>query len=967
MIRLNLASKITSAVLLAILLPVLPSSAQTCAAPPVPVFSPTTMLSAEQETWVGDLMAQSLRADLRIIEDDELAQPLRRIGARLQKFAPQDSPTFSFHVVDMPIANAFTIVGGRVYVTRKAIALARNEDEIVGLLAHEMGHVLTRQTAMDFHQLFREVLKVESLGDRNDVENRFHELLDKQATNKRVWGKLAKKSDKDQLSADNMSIHLAARAGYSTAAFADYFDRLTENRGKKGNWFTDWTRSTGPESKRYREILKAGSPVSAGCVEKPDRIGDDAFGRWRQAVVNYRGFGKKESLPSGTVKRVMKEPLREQISTVRFSPDAKYLLAQDGSSIYVLTRQPFQTLFRIDAEDARPAQFTPDSKSLIFHSRNNRVEKWDIATQQQTEADEVYTLRTCMQSALSPKGDSLACVHMTSDWGLHLDLEVYNVQSGEVTWKKKDVFDIDYWNYLFVYSALREGRTVYLIPLAFSPDGRYLLGSDGSAPFAYDFNNEKEMPLTDLLKFKDYINNDFVFIAADKIFGRFGDKGQNSSIVQFPSGKILKADIPVGPLGLYPASKGNYVVLRPAVHAAAGLIDLDAKKIFVASKTPAIDISDDLFVNERVNGELGLYDKATGKLIMSTQLPLGPLTRFAAVAVSPDLRFVGYSERMRGALWSMDDGSRLMYLRGFRGAHFDDTGTMIVSFPAPDSYNEEGAITKSEAKARTKDQWADEQRKKQGTSTAKVDTVSKNIAELASFEKRFEARQIGPYLLVSPWRTADGDEIKDRELEVRDAVSGRTLWTRKFSGRGLPSRYYNLVGNTVAFIWSPQEDDGKALLKTDSALKAKMQALSKRKNARIVEVLDLATGKQKFVLPIDTGEGSFEISDVDVVGDTTVLTDSSGRLLVFNPQGERTARIFARRPVFDRTGKLMVASLEPGRVALYDSPSMHQRTQFTFPAYVVHTQFAENSKTLVVITSDQAIYTVPLETAFEKK
>src|SRR5512146_1574184 len=164
-----------------------PLAAQNCSAPPMPPFSPSTMLTVEQEGFLGDVLAKSMNEDLQVIEDDSLTAPLRRIGDRLRSYVPPDAPHFQFFIIDMPITNAFTIAGGRVYVTRKAIALARNEDEIAGLLAHEMGHVLTRQTATEYRQLFRQVLKIDSLGGRNDIEERYNELLDRAATNRKAW------------------------------------------------------------------------------------------------------------------------------------------------------------------------------------------------------------------------------------------------------------------------------------------------------------------------------------------------------------------------------------------------------------------------------------------------------------------------------------------------------------------------------------------------------------------------------------------------------------------------------------------------------------------------------------------------------------------------------------------------------------------------------------------------------------
>jgi hypothetical protein len=51
---------------------------------------------------------------------------------------------------------------------------------------------------------------------------------------------------------------------------------------------------------------------------------------------------------------------------LQFSPDGRYVLAQNDSEITVLDVEPFAILFRIPTRYATDAQFTPDSGSVVF-------------------------------------------------------------------------------------------------------------------------------------------------------------------------------------------------------------------------------------------------------------------------------------------------------------------------------------------------------------------------------------------------------------------------------------------------------------------------------------------------------------------------------------------------------------------------------------------------------------------------
>ena len=83
---------------------------------------------------------------------------------------------------------------------------------------------------------------------------------------------------------------------------------------------------------------------------------------------------------------------------LKFSADGRYVLAQDDSTIFVLSREPFAVLFTIEADDAFPAQFTPDSKAVVFHTLGMRVERWDVASRLRTGAFQLVVRGGCTQN-----------------------------------------------------------------------------------------------------------------------------------------------------------------------------------------------------------------------------------------------------------------------------------------------------------------------------------------------------------------------------------------------------------------------------------------------------------------------------------------------------------------------------------------------------------------------------------------
>ena len=72
--------------------------------------------------------------------------------------------TFTFTVLNSPVINAFATPGGFVYVTRGLLALADNEAELAGVMAHEIGHVVARHSAQRYSQAMAANLGVTLLG-----------------------------------------------------------------------------------------------------------------------------------------------------------------------------------------------------------------------------------------------------------------------------------------------------------------------------------------------------------------------------------------------------------------------------------------------------------------------------------------------------------------------------------------------------------------------------------------------------------------------------------------------------------------------------------------------------------------------------------------------------------------------------------------------------------------------------------
>jgi hypothetical protein len=337
-------------------------------------------------------------------------------------------------------------------------------------------------------------------------------------------------------------------------------------------------------------------------------------------------------------------PPKGSLRQLRFSPDGRYVLAQDDSEITILTVQPFSILFRIPAEKAEVAQFTPDSQHVVFLSSAIKVdaqkiafkesaahvERWSVADRTRV-ASAALPMLVCGTEELSPDGGMLACLDLKST------LCFVDVASGQTIFEKKQ------FSWLFrVDPPLESGHPPNIwgelgsAYIDFSPDGRYVVVSPKNADgpdVIWNVRQRSTVKLTgDLKQLK---GNSFVFIAPDRvIFKPRATKSElkqhvtRARVIAFPSGRVLSQ--PMTPFGLLSratdpgfvitrhfgqrrklVNKGDEFAIEWTSSDRAAATELSTGLVII-SETPALDVFGRLYVAEPHDGELGLYEIGKG-------------------------------------------------------------------------------------------------------------------------------------------------------------------------------------------------------------------------------------------------------------------------------------------------------------------------------------------------------------------
>ena len=95
----------------------------------------------EVELSDSEKVALGFEQDIGFVDDPELLAYVESIGHRIARQGQRDDIDFRFNILDMPIANALALPEGQIFVSRGMLILVNTEDELAGILAHEIAHV----------------------------------------------------------------------------------------------------------------------------------------------------------------------------------------------------------------------------------------------------------------------------------------------------------------------------------------------------------------------------------------------------------------------------------------------------------------------------------------------------------------------------------------------------------------------------------------------------------------------------------------------------------------------------------------------------------------------------------------------------------------------------------------------------------------------------------------------------------
>jgi len=224
-------------------------------------------ITDEEERKIGEDVSAKIRARFGVVQDAAVHKYVSLVGLSVARETYLCTVAWTFIVLDTDGVNAFASPGGLVHITRGALGLVKNEAELAGVLAHEIGHVAHKHTVNAIRKN-----KAVQMGTNAATKDRGAAL--NQLTNKAYEMVLENAFDRgDEIDADKASVQYTLKAGYASATLADFLTRLDErnqNQAERNGLF-----ASHPETKeridKIRQVAGA-KPGAAGAARYKQNV-----------------------------------------------------------------------------------------------------------------------------------------------------------------------------------------------------------------------------------------------------------------------------------------------------------------------------------------------------------------------------------------------------------------------------------------------------------------------------------------------------------------------------------------------------------------------------------------------------------------------------------------------------------------------------------------------------------------------
>lgn len=278
------------------------------------------MISTKSEISIGRDVGKQLEKKYGVVDDPALQERVTKIGMNMVAVSDRKDLPYSFKVLNSKDVNAMAAPGGFIYIFKGLVDLMPSDDELAGVIGHEIGHVVKRHSVKQIEKnLLLNIGFIAVFGDKAAI-------LQNLAMNAIMAGY----SRSDEREADYLGYLHSSKAGYNPYSMKMGLMKLSSlEKGSQNDLFSDH-----PESKERIALVQ--NFLDKDKIHPKAQLASDGTsglvvdGNWQLPTISAE-YGSYKPLyrayfVAGSLYRI------SQLKN--YNPD-KYILDYDGENVIV--------------------------------------------------------------------------------------------------------------------------------------------------------------------------------------------------------------------------------------------------------------------------------------------------------------------------------------------------------------------------------------------------------------------------------------------------------------------------------------------------------------------------------------------------------------------------------------------------------------------------------------------------------
>src|SRR3989338_6593717 len=182
----------------------------------------TLLYGTEKEVAIGDAVAAQWEAREELVTDVDVNERVQGILNRITAVCDRKDIIYFIKVIDKDLLNAVSLPGGYIYVFKGLIDKVDNDDQLAGVIAHEVGHITAKHAVKRIQNAYGALI-LQGLATQSTAQVA-------KGVNFALTSLFIEHSQEDEFQSDRLSVKYLKKAGYDPRAIIKFLEKLKKEQ-----------------------------------------------------------------------------------------------------------------------------------------------------------------------------------------------------------------------------------------------------------------------------------------------------------------------------------------------------------------------------------------------------------------------------------------------------------------------------------------------------------------------------------------------------------------------------------------------------------------------------------------------------------------------------------------------------------------------------------------------------------------